>query len=93
VQATAHAVPAEQHHTEEARFKEERGQYFIRQQRPGHSTREVAEAASVGAELVGHDQAQDNAHAEVHGKDFRPEVVEVAVNALLGLEPKAFKYR
>ncbi|MNR06066.1 hypothetical protein D3C85_1221270 [compost metagenome] len=93
VQARSHAVPAEQHDAEEAGLEEEGGEYLVGQQRPGDRAGKVGEGAPVGAELVGHDQAGDHAHAEVDGKDLRPEVIEVAVDLLPGLQPQPFQHR
>lgn len=87
MQAAAHTVPAKQHDAKETRLEEEGGQYFIGQQRSGHGAGKLGETAPVGAELVGHDQARDDAHAEVDGKNLRPEVIEVAVDLLVGAQP------
>ena len=83
VQPRPDPVPAEQHDAEEAGLEEERGQHLIGQQRAGHAAGEGREAAPVGAELVGHDQAGDDAHGEIDREDLRPEMVEVAVDRVL----------
>ena len=93
MQAAPYPVPAKQHDPEEARFEEERGEHFIGQQRPGDAAGEVGKTAPVGAELVGHDQPRDHAHAEVDGEDLRPEMVEIAVGVVVGFQPKAFEHR
>ncbi|MCY1420364.1 hypothetical protein D9M71_359800 [compost metagenome] len=85
-------MPAEQHDAEEAGFEEERGEHFVGQQRAGDAAGEGGELAPVGAELVGHHQAGDHAHAEVDREDLRPEVVEVAVDLLVGLQPQPFEH-
>ena len=92
VQARADAVPAKQHDPEEARFEEECGEHFIGQQRPGDRPGKVGERAPIGAELVGHDQPGDHAHAEVDRKNLRPEVVQVAVHLLPRFQPQPFQY-
>ncbi len=91
VQATADAVPAKQHDPQEASLEEERGQHLVGEQRAGNGAGEVGEAAPVGTELVGHDQAGDHAHAEVDGEDFRPEVIKVTVDLVVGPQPEAFE--
>ncbi|MNM99480.1 hypothetical protein D3C81_1120410 [compost metagenome] len=93
VQATPDLVPAKQHDPQEPRLEEERREHFISQQRPGNRSGEVREAAPVGTELIGHDQAGNHAHAEVDGKDLRPEMVEVTVGVVMGFQPQAFEYR
>ncbi|MNJ03634.1 hypothetical protein D3C73_1640390 [compost metagenome] len=57
MQAASDLVPAEQHDAEETGFEEECREHFIGQQRTGDRAGEVREAAPVGAELIGHDQA------------------------------------
>ncbi|MNG96699.1 hypothetical protein D3C79_557770 [compost metagenome] len=91
VQTTADAVPAKQHDAQEAGFEEERSQYFVGEQRAGDGAGKVGEAAPVGAELVGHDQAGNHPHAEVDGEDFRPEVIKVTVDLVVGPQPEAFE--
>ncbi|MCY1176360.1 hypothetical protein D9M73_166270 [compost metagenome] len=93
VQATADTVPAKQHDAEETGLEEEGGKHFIGQKRPGDGTGKVGELAPVGTELIGHDQTGDHTHAEVDGKDFRPEVVKVTVDTVVGLQPQAFEHR
>ena len=78
---------------EETGFEEECREHFIGQQRPGDGAGEVREAAPVGAELIGHDQPGDHAHAEVDGKDLRPEMVKVTVGVVMGFQPQAFEHR
>jgi hypothetical protein len=57
VQPRPDFVPAEQHHPEETRFKEEGGQYFIGEQGAGNAPGKLGKSAPVGAKLVGHHQA------------------------------------
>ena len=93
VQLAPHLVPAKQHHAQETSLEEEGREHFVRQQRPGDGAGEVREAAPIGAKLVGHDQARHHTHAEVDGKDLRPEMVEVTVGVVVGLEPQALQHR
>ena len=64
------AVPAKEHDPEEPRLKEEGGQDFISQQRAGNTAGKLGETAPVSAELVGHHQTGDDAHAEVNGENL-----------------------
>ena len=52
----------------------------------------AGEVAPVGAELVGHDEAGDDAHAEIDGEDLRPEMVQVAIDVVLLPQPQAFEH-
>ena len=90
MQAPAHTVPAKQHDAEEACLKEEGSQHLIGKQWASDSAGEVGKTTPVGTELVGHDQAGNHPHTEVHGEDLRPEVVKVTIDLLMGPQPKAF---
>ncbi|MNM45980.1 hypothetical protein D3C81_569100 [compost metagenome] len=92
MQASPYPVPAEQHHPEEAGFEEERREHLVGQQGAGNAAGKIGEACPVGAELVGHDQARDHAHAKVDGKDFRPEMIKVFVDPVVGLQPATFEH-
>jgi len=50
------------------------------------------EAAPVRAELPRHHDTRNHAHAEIHGKDFRPVVVEIAIRFAPGLEPERLEH-
>ncbi|MNG14322.1 hypothetical protein D3C84_980650 [compost metagenome] len=93
MQLAPHLVPAEQHDAQETGFQEERREHFIGQQGTGNGTGEVREATPVGTELIGHDQSGDDPHAEVDGKDLRPEVVQVTVGVVVGFQPQTFEHR
>jgi len=93
VQARADALEAEQHHAEETGLQEEGGQHFVGEQRPGDAAGETRELAPVGAELVGHDDAADHAHAKGDGEHLQPEVVEVQVGLLPRLQPAGLEHR
>jgi hypothetical protein len=83
MQTRPDVAPAEQHDAEEAGLEEEGGQHLIGQQRAGDATGKGREVTPVGAELKSHDQAGDDTHGEVHGKDFQPEMMEVPIDVLL----------
>jgi len=78
VQGRSDLAPAKQRNTQKSGFEEEGTQHLICEQRPSDATGESREIAPVGTKLVGHDQAGDDSHSEVHGEDFRPEMVKIA---------------
>src|SRR3546814_9049087 len=84
MQPQPHPLPAEQHDAKKAGLKEEGGEDFVGQQWPGNAAREIRKIAPVGAELVGHDQARDHAHAEIDGKNLDPVKIELAVDRVAG---------
>ncbi len=59
-----HQLAAEEQHAEEGRLQEEGGEPLTGQKRRDDVRRRVGEAAPIGAELEGHDDAGDDAHAE-----------------------------
>ena len=74
-------VHAEQHHAEEAGLEEEGGQHLIGHQRADDRPGLVGEHRPVGAELVGHDDARDDAHGEDDGEDLQPVAEQVEIDA------------
>ena len=86
-------LPAEQHHPEEGRLEEERGQHFVAQQRPEDVAGLLAQHRPVGAELEAHDDARDHAHAERHGEDLQPEEIQVAPQRVARAQPAPFEER
>jgi hypothetical protein len=87
------AVP-EQHHTEEARFEEERGQHLVAEQRPGDVADLLHEPGPVGAELEAHRDAADDAEREGQREHLGPEAIGIEpalrrdpIAAMAGLEP------
>ncbi|MNE17589.1 hypothetical protein D3C80_1105750 [compost metagenome] len=92
VQAPPYPVPAKQHHPQETGFEEERGEYLVSEQGPGDAPGKVGEPRPVGAELIGHDQAGDHAHAEVDREQLGPEVIEVLVDLIVGFQPATFEH-
>ena len=72
VKPGADAVAAEQHDAEEARFEEEGGEHLVADEGAEHRADLVREDRPVGAELVGHHHARDDAHAEGDGEDRLP---------------------
>ncbi len=78
VQGWSDLAPAKQRNTQKSGFEEEGSQHLICEQRSSDAAGESREIAPVGTKLVGHDQAGDDSHSEVHGEDFRPEMVKIA---------------
>ncbi len=77
MQSRADPRQAEQHHAEKPRLQKEGRQHLVTHQRPDDRTGLVREHAPVGAELVAHDDARDDAHAERHREDLLPVIEEV----------------
>ena len=92
MQALADLVHPEQHHAEEARFEEEGGQHLICHQWPDHRARLVREYCPVGAELVAHHDAGDDAHGEGDGEDLEPVFEQVEIELLARPEPQPFEH-
>ena len=82
MQFRADAVEPEQHDAEKAGLEKEGGQHLIAHQRTDDRPGLVGKHAPVGAELVGHDDARDDAHAEGHGKDRLPEIEQVHIDLI-----------
>jgi len=85
-------VHAEQHHAEETRFEEEGGEHFIGHERADHRTGLVRKHRPVGAELIRHDDARDDAHREGDREDLQPVAEEIEILLPPGLQPKAFEH-
>src|SRR6202041_3277458 len=92
VQACTNALPAEQHDAEETGFEEKRRQDLVGEQRSVDRAGDPGEAGPVGAELVGHHDAGDDAHAETDCENLRPEVKEFAINQLARSQPQALEH-
>src|SRR6266404_7440258 len=93
VQARPDLIPSEQHHAKESGFEEEGGQHLVAEQRARDGSCEGRVIAPVGAELVGHDDAGNDAHGEVDGEYVRPEIIEVAISGIFLPQPQAFQHR
>src|SRR5262249_25509605 len=68
-------------------------QDFIAEQRPDHAASLARKLTPIGAELVGHDHAGNDAHAERERENFHPEQIEVLEQRFLGEKPKPLKHR
>ena len=81
MQRGADALAAKQHDAQEARLEKEGGENLIAHQRPEDGSNLVGINAPVGAELVAHHDARDDAHAERDGEDLLPVVEEIEIDA------------
>ena len=89
----ADLVHAEQHHAEETRLEEESRQHFIGHKRPDDRPGDVGKDRPVGAELIAHHDARDDAHGEGDGENLEPVFEQVEIELLAGLEPQTFEHR
>src|SRR6202007_356591 len=86
-----HAVATEEHDAEERRFQHEGSEGLVAQQRPLDRSGALGQYAPVGAELEGHHDAADHAHAERQSKYLEPEVEDPPIKLVAGQQSHAFK--
>jgi hypothetical protein len=91
MQPARHALAAEQEHREERRLEKEGGQNLVAEQRPDDVADDRREPAPVGADLIGKNDARDDAHAERHGKDPGPKGGEPLEAVVAGPAPQHFE--
>ena len=91
VEARRDAATAEHDDAEEGGFQQEGGEAFVAEQRALDGAGALGHHAPVGAELEGHDDAADHAHAEGEGEDLEPEVEDAAVDGAAGGQRHAFQ--
>jgi hypothetical protein len=83
----ANGIPSpEQHHAEEGRLKQKRGEAFVAQERSLDGPGALREHAPVGAELEGHHDAADHAHGERQREDPQPKIEHSPVHWITGRE-------
>ena len=93
VQPLPHPLHPEQHHAQESGFEEEGGQHLVGHQRADDRSRLVGEDRPVGAELIGHDDARDDAHGKDDGEDLQPVFEQIEIERLAGPQPQPFEHR
>jgi hypothetical protein len=93
VELLPHPLQPEQHHAQETRLQEKGGQHLIGHERPDDRPGTVGKDRPVGAELIGHDDAGDDAHREGDGEDLQPIFEQVEVNVPARLQPQSFQDR
>ena len=67
-------------------------EHLVAHQRAEHRAGLVGEHAPVGAELVAHDDAGHDAHAEADGEDLLPVVEEIEEDGAAGPEPQRLQH-
>jgi hypothetical protein len=73
---------------------EEEGRYhLVGQQRAEDVAAHLGQTRPVGAELVAHHHAGDDAHAKANGEGLQPEAVEVVEGVAPGLQPQRLEHR
>ena len=87
MQPVTYPAAAEEHDAEKACLEEERGQHLVGHQRPDHRPGDVGEHRPVGAELIRHHDARNDAHGEGDGEDLEPVLEEPQI----GLVPRPEK--
>jgi hypothetical protein len=92
VQTATDALEAEQHHAEEPRFEEERGEHLVRHQRPDHRPRPIGERRPVRAELVGHDDPGHDTHREGDREDLEPILEQGEIRVAAGAQPERLEH-
>ena len=92
VQPRPDPVEPEQHDAEEAGLEEEGREHLVAHERPEHRADLVGEHAPVGAELVAHDDAGNDAHAEGDGEDLLPVIEQVEEQRAPGPQPQALEH-
>ncbi len=93
VQPRTDAFQPEQHDAEKAGLEEERGQHLVAHQWADDRAGLVGEHAPVGAELVAHDDAGDDAHAEGDCEDLLPVIEEIEEHRTTGQQPETLEDR
>jgi hypothetical protein len=93
IETRRHPLAPEQHDAEESGFEHEGGERLVAEQRALDRAGFRRQHAPVGAELEGHDDAGDHAHAERHREDLEPEVEDAPVQGIAGKQPRAFDGR
>ena len=89
MQLTANTLHPEQHDAEETRLEKKGGQHFIGHERTDHRSRLVGKHCPVGAELIRHDDARHDAHAEGDCKNLEPVFEQRQVNLAARAKPKS----
>src|SRR5581483_5753309 len=91
VEPAWYAVTAEEEDAEECRLEKESREHLIADKRAKHVAGDRGEAAPVGAELIRHHDARDDAHGEGHGEDPGPQARDIFVNVAAALGPYYFQ--
>jgi hypothetical protein len=93
VQAGPDLGAAEEHDAEKPGLEEEGREHLVAHQRPEDRPGAVGKHRPVGAELVGHGEPGDDAHAEGDGEDGLPIVEEPQIERLAAPEVQEIQHR
>jgi len=77
---------------QKAGLEEQCGQHLIGQQRPDNRAGLVGEHCPVGTELIGHDDARDDAHRERDSEDLHPEAEDIETELLSCPQPQCLEH-
>src|SRR5580692_8943230 len=88
----SHAAQPEEHDSEKAGLKEERGQDFERDHWTYDWACDLSEVCESQPEFKGEHNAGDHADTERHGEDAEPEAVDLQVDGVPGLQPQSFHH-
>ena len=84
MEASAHLIPAEEHHRHEGALHEECQDAFDGKGSAEYVAHKPGVVAPVGSEFKLQDDACGNTHGEVHAKEFLPETGYVLPERLVG---------
>src|SRR3984957_14737939 len=85
----SHASEPEEHDSEKAGLKKERGQDFERDHWTYDWACDLSEVCESQPEFKGEHNASYHAHTECHGEDAEPEAVDLQVDVVRGLQPQS----
>src|SRR5580692_7495374 len=88
----SHAAQPEEHDSEKAGLKEERGQDFERDHWTYGRACDLSEVCESQPEFKGEHNASDHADTECHGENAEPEAVDLQVDRIPGLQPQSFHH-
>src|SRR5580700_6243436 len=88
----SHAAESEEHDSEKAGLKKERGQDFERNHWTYDWACDLSEVCESQPEFKGEHNASDHADTERHGEDAEPEAVDLQVDVVPGLQPQSFHH-
>jgi hypothetical protein len=88
----ADPLQTEQHDAEKPRLEEEGGEHLVGHQGTDDRAGLVGKRRPVGAELVGHHDARDHAHAERDREDLQPVIEQVDEDFAPGPQPERLQH-
>src|SRR5580700_8224599 len=88
----SHAAESEEHDSEKAGLKKERGQDFERNHWTYDWACDLSEVCESQPEFKGKHNASNHADTERHGEKAEPEAVDLQVDGVPGLQPQSFHH-